>query len=63
MQNEIINLKFPSFNQSLPPSKNLGTNAYLAFIAWQLKQMGAAERKRQVDQRPIPVGDRFTLSP
>jgi len=54
-------LKFPKFNESLPPPKKVETEAYLAFILWHLNQMGPEERKRQLARRTDPVGERFTL--
>jgi len=56
-------LKFPDFDHPLPEPKKVSIEAYFAFLIWQLSRISPEERRRQLDQRPVPSGAPFTLFP
>lgn len=55
-------LKFPVFDEPLPPTHQVSIAAYLAFVTWHLNRMGPEQRKRELARRRVPSGERFSLS-
>ena len=43
------NLKFPVFDESVPPPKALSMNHYFRFVQQNLKWFGYSEKQRQQD--------------
>ena len=53
--------KLPEFREELPPAKKISREAFLEMVIRRVSEMTAEERRRQMDRRSLPCGERFTL--
>ena len=60
---QMDDLHFPEGDIKLPPPKAVSLKAYVAFVVWQLNQMGLKKIRQELSRRPFPSGKRFTLFP
>ena len=56
-------LHFPEGEIKFPPPKTVSLKAYVAFVVWQLNQMGSEKIRQELSRRTLPSGKPFTLFP
>ena len=57
-----LDLKFPKFDEDLPPPEPWPTDRYAKWVLEYLEMMRRAGRLSKLP-RPVPAGKRFTLFP